>query len=135
MKAAVLDSYAVIAYMQRQPGYEQVTRIFEECAVKDREAFLCVINWGEVIYHGLRTGGELKARLAEDTMRALPIILVEANKELTYAAARFKAKGGISYADCFAAALALKKKCELVTGDKEFKVLEGDVKMLWLKAE
>lgn len=133
MKATVLDSYAVITYLQRQPGYEEVTSLFEECITKDREVFLCIINWGEVIYHALRAGGEEKARLAEEIMRALPINLIEANKELTSQAAHIKAFHKLSYADCFAAALAIKKNCDLVTGDKEFKKLEKDIKIKWIK--
>lgn len=132
MKATVLDSYAIISYLQRQPGHEDVSKVLEECVAKDREAFLCVVNWGEVIYHALRIGGEQKAQLAEDAMRALPIEIVEANKELTLQAARFKAANKMSYADCFVAALAMRKKCELVTGDKEFKQVEKTVKIKWI---
>ena len=36
------------------------------------------------------------------------------------------------YADYFAAALAKLRKAELVTGDKEFKQVEGEVKILWI---
>jgi len=133
MKATVLDSYAVITYLQKQQGYEDVAMIFEECVSKDREVFLCIVNWGEVIYQALRTGGEERAELAEDIMRALPINLVEANKELTLQAARLKAFNKMSYADCYAAALAMKKKCELMTGDKEFKQVEKDIKIRWIK--
>ena len=133
MKAGVLDSYAVIAYLEREEGYEEIAKLFDECVAKDRELFLCVVNWGEVIYHALRTGGEKTAGLAEDAMRALPLEIVEANKDLTYQAARLKASGKISYTDCFAAALAIKKKCELVTGDKEFKQVESKVKIRWIR--
>lgn len=132
MKAAVLDSYALIAYLEREAGYDEVARLFEECVAKNREAFVCYVNWGEVIYHALRNGGDKTAQLAEDSMRALPIQFVEANKELTHQAARFKATNRMSYADCFAAALAAKKKCELVTGDKEFKQVEKDIKIRWI---
>lgn len=133
MKAAVLDSYAVIVYLDREPGYEEVAKLFEECVAKNREVFVCVVNWGEVIYHALRSGGENMAKLAEDAMRALPIQVVEANKDLTLQAAHLKAFNKMSYADCFAAALALKKKCELVTGDKEFKQVESQVKLRWIR--
>jgi len=132
VKAAVLDSYAIIAYLDKEPGYEEVARLFEECVSKDREIFACVVNWGEVIYHALRSGGENMARLAEDAMRALPLQIVEANKDLTLQAAHLKAVNKMSYADCFAAALALRRKCELVTGDKEFKQIEKDVKIRWI---
>jgi predicted nucleic acid-binding protein len=43
-----------------------------------------------------------------------------------------KARGSIAYGDCFAAALAKMKKAEVVTGDKEFKQVEGEVRILWL---
>jgi ribonuclease VapC len=133
MKATVLDSYAVITYLQKQSGYENVAMIFEECVSKDREVFLCIVNWGEVIYHALRTGGEERAELTEEIIRALPINLVEANKDLTLQAARLKAFKKMSYADCYAAALAMKKKCELMTGDKEFKQVEKEIKIRWIK--
>jgi ribonuclease VapC len=132
MKAAVLDSYALIAYLEREEGYTEVAKIFDECIAKDREVFVCVVNWGEVIYHALRAGGEKTATLAEDAMRALPMQIVEANKELTLQAARLKASNKMSYADCFAAGLAMKKKCELVTGDKEFKQVDKSVKIRWI---
>jgi len=49
-------------------------------------------------------------------------------------AALFKSGKKISYADCFAAALALAKlrKAELVTGDRDFKQVEGEVQVLWI---
>ena len=45
---------------------------------------------------------------------------------------RLKATKKMSYTDCFAAGLAKLRKAELVTGDKEFKQVEGDVKILWI---
>ena len=49
-------------------------------------------------------------------------------------AAIFKATKKMSYADCFAAALAKIKNAELVTGDPEFKVVESELKKIrWLK--
>jgi predicted nucleic acid-binding protein len=133
MKATVIDSYAMISYLQQQEGYEAVSSVFEECIAKDREAFMCIVNWGEVVYQALRRGGETRAKLAEDAMRAIPIQLIEANKELTLQAAHFKAFNKMSFADCFAAALAMKKKCELLTGDKEFKQVEDKIKIKWMR--
>jgi ribonuclease VapC len=63
----------------------------------------------------------------------MPVEIRPADEEMTLEAARLKAAGGLSYADCFAAALAKKKKCELVTGDKEFKQVEKEVKIRWIK--
>lgn len=63
----------------------------------------------------------------------LPIEVIPADLELARQAAGFKATQKMSYADCFAAALAKLHKAELVTGDKEFKQVEGHVKILWIR--
>jgi len=133
MKRTVVDSYALIAYLEKEEGYEEVAKIFDDCVAEQLEVFLCVVNWGEVIYHALRVGGENTAKLAEDAMKALPIQIVDANKEITLQAAHLKASNKMSYADCFAAALAIKKKCELVTGDRDFKQVERQAKIRWIK--
>jgi len=39
----------------------------------------------------------------------------------------------MSFADCFAAALAKQRKAHLVTGDLEFKQIENEISINWLK--
>jgi len=65
----------------------------------------------------------------------LPINVVGVGDDLTLArqAATYKATRKLSYADCFAAALAKARNAELVTGDPEFKALEKEIKVTWLK--
>jgi predicted nucleic acid-binding protein len=54
--------------------------------------------------------------------------------ELVRQAAHFKATKKMSYADCFAAAVAKIQNAELVTGDSEFKVVESELKKIrWLR--
>lgn len=60
------------------------------------------------------------------------IELVDADWDIAHDAGRFKAKHRMSFADCFAAALAKQKKAHLVTGDKEFKQVEPDLSVIWL---
>jgi predicted nucleic acid-binding protein len=48
-------------------------------------------------------------------------------------AGELKARGGISYADCFAAALAIEKNAPLLTGDREFEQVADKVRIVWLK--
>ena len=132
MKPVVLDSYALIAYLNKEQGYDKVSEIFEKCIDADEYAFMCVVNLGEVYYHALRVGGEPKAKLFLEIVKALPIDIVEANINLTLQAAEYKAFNKMSYADAFAAALAKIKKASLITGDKEFKALENEIKIFWL---
>ncbi|GAB4286332.1 MAG: type II toxin-antitoxin system VapC family toxin [Ignavibacteriaceae bacterium] len=132
MKKFVLDSYSLLAYAEKEKGVDEVGEILKKALDDKAELFLCVINWGEMYYIALRESGKERAELYKNTFARYPITIVEANKELTLQAAEFKAYYKISYADAFAAALAKMRKAQLVTGDKEFKVLEGEIKINWL---
>ena len=132
MKRYVLDSYALIAYFEGEEGAETVAGIFKHALADKAEVFLCVVNWGEMYYIALREGGDDKAELYRSTLAKYPITIIEANKELTLQAARYKAFQKISYADAYAAALAKLRKAELVTGDKEFKLLEREITIHWI---
>ena len=134
MRAAVrvLDSYSLIAYIEGEAGKETMIDIFRSARDSGKHLLLSVVNWGEVYYITLREAGREQADHVAHLISTLPIQIVPADLELTKQAAEFKASKKMSYADCFAAALAKQKKAELVTGDKEFKQVEGEVKLLWL---
>ncbi len=132
MKRYVLDSYSLIAYAEGEKGAKETAEILKEALAGKAELFLCIINWGEMYYIAMREGGKERAELYVNTFARYPIVIVEANKELTLHAAEYKALNKISYADAFAAALAKIKKAVLVTGDKEFKVLEKEIKINWI---
>ena len=89
---------------------------------------------GEVWYTIARRRSVRDADEAVRDLRAIGIEFVEADWELARVAAGFKARGGISYADCYAAALAKQQKADLVTGDREFKRLEPEITIAWLNA-
>ena len=58
--------------------------------------------------------------------------IVDVDLELAARASWFKLRGGISYADCFAAALAHRDGFPLITGDPEFRRVEDVVRIAWL---
>jgi len=130
--AKVLDSWALICYLEQEPGFEKMIDLFEKAVETSRPLLMCIVNWGEVYYQVTRRYGELKAREIEQLIETLPITLIEADKNLTREAARTKTTKRMAYADCFAVALARLKKAELYTGDPEFKVVEKDIKIVWL---
>ena len=66
-------------------------------------------------------------------LKAAPIEFHPADRRLADTAADFKARFKMNLADAFAAALAREKKAELVTGEPEFKALEKEIKINWLK--
>lgn len=52
--------------------------------------------------------------------------------DLTREAARFKAAGGLSFADCFGVALAHRRGSAILTGDPEFRSVAHQVEVDWL---
>lgn len=132
MKKFVLDSYALLAYCEGEKSGIIVKDLLKKASFYEVEIFLSVINWGEMYYIGLREGGKERAELYRSVISKYPISIIEANKEITLLAAKYKAFNKISYADAFAAALTEQRKATLVTGDMEFKLLENKIKIHWL---
>jgi ribonuclease VapC len=130
--AKVLDSWGLLCYLEREPGFEKVIDLFDAATKASRPLLMCVVNWGEVCYQVARRAGEGKAQEMERLIRTFPVQLVDADRDLTREAARLKAANRMAYADCFAAALAKQQKAELVTGDQEFRQVEGKVQIVWI---
>jgi len=133
MKKYVLDSYALLAYCEKEKGSDEVTEIFISALEEKAEIFVSVINLGEMYYIALREGGESRAENYRNVILQYPIEIIDADMEQTLMAARYKAHYKISYADAFAAGLAEINKAILVTGDKEFKQVVKKIKIYWLE--
>jgi predicted nucleic acid-binding protein len=93
---------------------------------------MSAINVGEAHYvlRKLHT-----VALAEDwraLSRTLPVTLEVPGMDDIWNAAALKGQYAISYADAFAAGLALKYECPLVTGDKEFRLI-AHLELDWVK--
>ncbi len=128
----VLDSYAILAYFQADPGGLSVKKLLKQAHVADAEIFMSLINLGEVIYTTGRKLGEHKAEEILNDIICLPIQLAEVTQARVFAAAQVKTKYPISYADAFAVSLAQELKATIITGDPEFKQVESSVTLLWL---
>jgi ribonuclease VapC len=120
-------------FILRQPGpagFEKVESFFVNAVEKDNYLLMTSVNFGEVYYIiVLRECGQEKAHEIEKIIRTLPIEIVDVDMHLAKEAACFKAAKKISYSDCFAAALAKLRRGEVITGDKEFKMFDNEVKI------
>jgi PIN domain nuclease of toxin-antitoxin system len=132
MAVKVLDAYALMAFLEDEPGADAVRTILQESIESETSLVMSVVNLGEVWYAIARSNSPDVADHYIGEIQGMGIEVVDADWALTRQAAIFKAKGNISYADTFAAALAVLKNAELVTGDKEFVPLEGKVRILWV---
>lgn len=132
LKTLILDSWSVIAYLEDEPSGQQIADLIAGAHDEGIPIYMSVVNAGEVWYIITREISEAEANSSIKELRELRIQFVDVDWELTQEAARYKSKNKMSYADCYAAALAKLKKADLVTGDTEFKAIEDQVKILWL---
>ena len=131
----VLDAFAILAYLEGEPAAQRVGDV-----LTSGDPWMTHINLGEVTYIVERTRGKAAADdvcanlLAQDrpgggvAIRWLPV-----DEALVRRAASLKAGGGLSYADCFAAAAAAMLGCSVLTGDPEFRAVErAGIGVTWL---
>jgi ribonuclease VapC len=128
----VLDAHALLVFLEKEAGYEKIEQFFVTAVEKDRYLLMASVNFGEVYYIVWRECGQDKAREIEKIIMTLPIEIIDVDIHIAREAARLKATHKISYADSFAAALAKLHKGEVITGDKEFKAVENEIKISWL---
>ena len=133
MATKVLDSWALIAFFEDEQAAEAVEKILEQAAAAKHKLLISVVNWGEIYYNTRREVSEAAAEQKLKEIAAMPIEIVGADLHLTKQAAHYMATKKMSYADCFGAALAKIRNAEFVTGDPEFKLLEKEIKINWLK--
>ena len=131
--APVLDSHALLALLRDEPGGESVGHILERAGQRDQPVHMTEVNYAEVQYIVRRKDGDAAWANIANELKAVPIEFHPATRRLADLAADFKTRFKLSLADAFAAALAKEKKAELVTGDSEFKALEREIKIAWLK--
>ena len=137
MATMVLDAHALMVLFNDEPGAEEVEKILLKAEKGNPRLLMSVVNWGEIYYSIMRGASQAIADSKSHEIAGMPLELVPVDArdlELVREAAIFKATKKMSYADCFAAALAKARNAELVTGDREFKVVEKELKKIhWLR--
>ena len=132
-RALVLDSWAILAYFEDEPAGKTVAGLIADARNNGIPMLMSVVNAGEVWYIIAREVSVPEAEEAIASLHRMGIEFIEVSWPLARLAGEYKAKHRMSYADCFAAALATSRKADLVTGDREFGQLEGNIKIRWLK--
>ncbi len=102
----VLDACALLRLAQDEAGADRVAEIMQEASSGQCHLLLHVINFGEVVYRVGKVFGWETAERKRGEMALLPMRVVEFDEDTFWQAVRLKAEHPLSYADCFAAALA-----------------------------
>jgi ribonuclease VapC len=129
---AVLDSFALLAYLRREPGHKAVLAALRKAKDGHLALAMTEVNYAEVKYIVLRKDGPGPWRVVEALLSVLPIAFYAVDRALADQAAEYKARFRLSLADACAAALAKQLEAALFTGDPEFEVLRSEIRLQML---
>ena len=126
MKTRVLDSWPIVEWIRdRQHAANAVAKLLADAEAGTARLFMSAINVGEVYYSVRKQHSEKLSEWWRASARALPATIEVPTADDIWDAALLKAQYPIAYADAFAAALAHKYRCPLVTGDPELRSIAG----------
>jgi ribonuclease VapC len=131
--AYVLDSFALLAYLQDEPGASRIEKLMDQAGKEKCRLLVCIINLGEILYITERQGGLVKAQDALALIQQLPIEILPADEQTVFDAAHIKANHTLSYADSFVVAIGIQENATVITADPEFHLVEHIVEMEWLQ--
>jgi predicted nucleic acid-binding protein len=133
MRTTVLDASALLTMFFGEEGMEEMRTLFHKASTADKPLLISAINWAEVLNRVTRREGAAGLGAAKELAASGAIEVVSVDASMAETAAAYKAADRLGLADAFAAALAKIRKADLVTADREFKSVEKDIRIVWLK--
>lgn len=126
---ALLDTSALLALLEDEPGAAEVERRLEIAETGGSEVFASFASLTEVYdvthqEHGAQRAAEFCA-----IIQGWPVTFVFPDEALCLAAGRLKAMHAISFADAFVAASAQQLGAELIHKDPEYEALADVLKL------
>ena len=128
----VLDSFAVLALLEKENGAMRVQNILNLAHNGDAQVYLSIISVGEILYITERERGLPLTQKTLATLEQLPIEILPATRERVFAAAHIKANYPVAYAHAFAIATAQEFSATVITGDPEFRTVDSLIPIEWL---
>ncbi len=133
MRTTVLDASALLTMFFGEEGMEEMRTLFHKASTADKPLLISAINWAEVLNRVTRREGAAGLGAAKELAASGAVEVVSVDASMAEVAAAYKAADRLGLADAFAAALAKSRKADLVTADREFKSVEKDIRIVWLK--
>lgn len=136
MVTYVLDSSAVLRYLDGEAGSDRVSEIIKGHLTGGCEAVISSLHWGEIAGHTCkrRGRGAMDSVLSRLVAFGIPVVSVDADRAVRAALIRLKTP--IPYVDAFGVELTAKSREHVfVTADFDFKAASRDVKIEFLPAK
>lgn len=125
MSGFLLDTSALLALRDDEPGAERVSQLLQAAAQGGEPCYGCFLSLMEVFYRVWKDEGESAGREAYADCLALPMQWIHESTSLLERAAMVKATHSLSLADAWIAAAALENGLTLIHKDPEFEKLPG----------
>jgi uncharacterized protein len=131
----VLDASALLRFIANEAGAVEVENLLKRALDGEVELFMSAVNWGEVLHYTLKAHGSDVMKTVESQYESVRIQMLVVDNVVARTAAELRFRFKLPYADAFAAAAALQNQATLVTGDYDFTLVRGTVKVQFLPAK
>jgi predicted nucleic acid-binding protein len=132
VKTRVLDSWPILEWgVGRHPAVDIVDSLLADAERGEVRLLMSAINVGEVYYFLRKNHSAAATEYWRASAPTLPLTIEVPTLEEIWNAALLKGQYPIAYADAFAAALAQKYNCPVITGDPEFLCVD-ELEVEWI---
>lgn len=132
MSDYVLDTSALLAYIENEEGADDVETLFVNALDNTNVIYISMVTCIEIFYISIQEQGNVVAEERLKLIDDLPLVQEPLDKGLIRKVGEIKASKAMSFADSCIAGLAMIKDAVLVHKDPEFEQVE-EVEQLKLK--
>ncbi len=132
----VLDSSAVLRYLDNEPGALRVAEILKAHLAGHCVAAISAVHWGEIAGISCKVHGHAAMELVLSRLEAFGVSIIAADAQRAVRSSLIKLKKNLPYVDAFGIELAeTLADSVFVTADFDFKAVGRDVKIEFLPAK
>jgi predicted nucleic acid-binding protein len=132
MTQYVLDTSALLTYIENEEGATEVETLLEQALVDEAVLYISMVSCIEVFDITWQEQGKEAAAERLKLLNDLMVIQEPVDSQLTKIIGEIKATKAMSFADCCIAGLAKFKQATLVHKDPEYEQIENEIKQLKL---
>lgn len=131
MEQIIFDAYALVTYFNRDDGHQLIHDLILRTLRGDCETFISGVSLGELytLFYRHNPG---KADKVLRFIRRAGIMVEPVTRGHVQQAGYFMAVYRLTYGAAYSAALAYRHGALLVTGDEQYKPLDGTIDIQWL---
>jgi predicted nucleic acid-binding protein len=128
----IFDTSALLAYLNNEGGSALIEEILKKAERKDADVFITSMDVAEIYHIVLKEEGREKALKAIVLIKNLPIESVGLDESLLMAAGEIRVQFPLTLGDALVVAVAKSKDAKIITSDRDFKKVEGEVSVVWI---